>query len=55
MKKSLVFRLCLIVILLAILWASNHYNFPYPEIMGDVLIICGVLVGMWGTHIDKQK
>lgn len=55
MKKSFWFRTILIIILLTILWASNHYNFPYHELIGYVLIILGVLVGLWGTHIDNRK
>lgn len=55
MQKSLGIRIILIFILLLILWASNHYNFPYHDIIGYVLIICGVLVGILGNHIDSKK
>lgn len=54
MKNSLWIRSILIIALLFILWASNHYNWPYHNITGYVLIVCGVLVGLLGNRIDKR-
>lgn len=55
MKKGFCFRTISVIILLVILWVSNRLNLPYHDLTGYVLIVLGVLVGFWGSHLDHQN
>ncbi|MFT9457453.1 MAG: hypothetical protein ABF575_09235 [Liquorilactobacillus hordei] len=54
MKKSIWFRTILVALLLIILWISNQYDFLYHNLVGYILIICGVFVGVCGDSIDQN-
>ena len=47
-------RLFTAYILLIILWASNHYDFPYHDLVGYILVV-GVLVGILGDRVDSSR
>lgn len=53
MRKSFWLRTTLVVILLIILWASNHYDFPYHDLVGYILVV-GVLFGILGDRVDSS-
>ncbi|GEO62785.1 hypothetical protein KBX20_07545 [Lactobacillus helveticus] len=55
MRKSFWLRTTLVVILLIILWASNHYDFPYHDLVGYILVVVGVLVGILGDRVDSSR
>lgn len=55
MRKSFWLRTTLVVILLIILWASNHYDFPYHDLVGYILFVVGVLVGILGDRVDSSR
>ena len=55
MRKSFWLRTTLVVILLIILWASNHYDFPYHDLVGYILVVVGVLVGILGDRVDNSR
>lgn len=55
MRKSFWLRTILVVILLIILWASNHYDFPYHDLVGYILVVVGVLVGILGDRVDSSR
>lgn len=55
MRKSFWLRTTLVVILLIILWASNHYDFPYHDLVGYILVVVGVLFGILGDRGDSSR